>query len=126
MRRVVFSQKGGVGKSSIATNLAAIGALRGRKTLLIDLDPQGNATRYLLGDGAVGLERHIATFFEKTLTYRLLTQNLGEQTTPTPFENLHLVASWPHAPSRIGPISTPRPVAGASRPPMPVSSANWG
>jgi Mrp family chromosome partitioning ATPase len=52
MRRVVFNQKGGVGKSTITCNLAAIGAAQGRRTLVVDLDPQANASRYLLGAGA--------------------------------------------------------------------------
>ena len=52
LTRVIFNQKGGVGKSSITVNLAAISANEGFKTLVIDLDPQANSSQYLLGDDA--------------------------------------------------------------------------
>ncbi|MBP8029474.1 MAG: ParA family protein, partial [Giesbergeria sp.] len=49
MALVVFNQKGGVGKSTITCNLAAISASQGLRTLVIDLDVQGNSSAYLLG-----------------------------------------------------------------------------
>ena len=43
---VVASSKGGAGKSTVSTNLAAHFALQGKRTVLIDADRQGSATRW--------------------------------------------------------------------------------
>lgn len=43
---LVASSKGGAGKTTIATNLAAHFALEGKRTVLVDADPQGSSTRW--------------------------------------------------------------------------------
>ncbi len=101
MRRVVFNQKGGVGKSSIAVNLAAISATRGYKTLLVDLDPQCNASQYLLGDTAMfsadgkELEPNIGGFFAQTLSFKLIERTPGSFVHKTPYDNLDIIPSNP-------------------------------
>ena len=95
MRYVVFNQKGGVGKSTITCNLAAISASMGLRTLVIDLDPQGNSTRYLLGAGADEPRDTAAEMFDQTLKFTLRNQGAEAFITATPFENLHVLPSSP-------------------------------
>lgn len=95
MRHVVFNQKGGVGKSTITCNLAAISAHQGLRTLVVDLDPQGNSTRYLLGDAAEAIETHLAEFFEQTLKFTLRAKATGDFILETPWQGLHLMPSHP-------------------------------
>ncbi|MDR3212674.1 MAG: ParA family protein [Azoarcus sp.] len=95
MRRVVFNQKGGVGKSSITCNLAAISAQKGKRTLVVDLDPQGNSSQYLLGGSDAQPDITLADFFEQSLTFRLDPRKTIEFAAATPFERLSVLPSHP-------------------------------
>lgn len=95
MKRVVFNQKGGVGKSTITCNLAAVGASRGNKTLVIDLDSQCNSTQYLLGEVSDNRLITIADFFEQTLSFNLSAKAPENYITNTQHENLAVIAGSP-------------------------------
>lgn len=95
MRRVVFNQKGGVGKTTLLCNLAAISASRGIRTLVVDLDAQCNASQYLLSSGDTQAEAGTADFFENTLKRGRAADNLNNFITDTPFDNLFVMAAHP-------------------------------
>lgn len=100
MRRVIFNQKGGVGKSTITCNLAAINAVEGKRTLVIDLDVQGNSTQYLLGHKVTESDKTIALFFKDCLSLSLFGGNnansgLENIIHETPFPNLFVLPSHP-------------------------------
>ena len=79
----VVTQKGGVGKTTSAVNLAsALGEL-GKKCLLVDIDPQGNAT------SGVGVDKRAV----KKSTYDLLMGETDGTTAvmKTPFDNLWII-----------------------------------
>ncbi len=95
MRHVVFNQKGGVGKSTITCNLAAISAHQGLRTLVVDLDPQGNSTRYLLGPAADTVNATIADYFEETLKFSVRPKTAPDFVMATPWQGLHLMPSHP-------------------------------
>lgn len=94
-RRVVFNQKGGVGKSSITCNLAAISAAEGRRTLVVDLDPQGNSSRYLLGTSSGELKDTVADLLEQTVAFTVFNRRADEFVHASPFDNLFVMPSSP-------------------------------
>ncbi len=95
MRRVIFNQKGGVGKSTITCNLAAISAHSGHRTLVIDMDPQCNATHYLLGDLPESSTNTLMDFFHSQLKFRRDVRSPEDCILKTPFKNLDIMPSDP-------------------------------
>ena len=95
MQHVVFNQKGGVGKSTITCNLAAISASQGLRTLVIDLDSQGNSTRYLLGADMPDDLPNVAEFFEQSLKFSIRDKAASEFIVSTQWECLDVMPSSP-------------------------------
>jgi chromosome partitioning protein len=91
MKRAVFNQKGGVGKTSIACNLAAAMAKSGRKTLVIDLDSQANTSKYLLGDRMERVQSTICDFFLSTLSFSLFQESLIDAIYETEYAGLFVI-----------------------------------
>ena len=84
----VTNQKGGVGKTTSAVNIAYFLAKAGKSTLLIDFDPQGNATSGL-GVNKQELEATMAEVMLERVT-------LADIILPTKYKNLSLAPSTPH------------------------------
>lgn len=81
----VFNQKGGVGKTTTCVNMAAALGAKGKNTLLIDIDPQGNST------SGVGIDKSEVAYS----TYDMLIGEASARSilTETPFKNLSVLPS---------------------------------
>lgn len=84
----VTNQKGGVGKTTSSVNIAYFLAKAGKKTLLIDFDPQGNAT------SGLGIDKQQLTATMKDVI--LEEKELSEVIMPTEHKQLFLAPTTPH------------------------------
>ena len=78
----IVNQKGGVGKTTTSVNLSAYLALKGKKTLLMDVDPQGNTT------SGIGIDKNT---LDKTIYDVLINgEDIGETIIKTGRKNLFI------------------------------------
>lgn len=81
----IANQKGGVGKTTTAISLASGLAAKGKKTLLVDMDPQGNAS------SGIGIDTRT---IKKTIYEALIGQNsISEIISKTAYDNLDILPS---------------------------------
>jgi chromosome partitioning protein len=80
----IFNQKGGVGKTTTNINLAACLAMKGKKVLVMDIDPQGNTT------SGLGISKGT---LESTMYEMLISDTLDphEAIIPTGVSGLHII-----------------------------------
>ena len=84
MKTLVFAnQKGGVGKTTSAVNIAAALGIKGKRTLLVDFDPQGNAS------SGVGVRKPQVTSYDIVIGRR----QAGDAVIKTNFKNLDVIPS---------------------------------
>lgn len=82
MKTIVFAnQKGGVGKTTSAVNIAAALGIAGKRTLLVDFDPQGNAT------SGVGVRKPQVTSYDVVIGRR----PASDAVIKTDFKNLYVL-----------------------------------
>ena len=81
----IFNQKGGVGKTTTCVNMAAALGAKGKKTLIVDVDPQGNST------SGVGVDKSDVEYS----TYDMLVKDVSARAImiETEFKNLYLLPS---------------------------------
>ena len=84
-----------MGKTTIACNLAAISAHNARRTLVIDLDPQGNSTQYVFGTTVKEGKATLVNYYEEQLYRTIDPRGLTACVHKTAFKGLDLIPSHP-------------------------------